>query len=199
MSGTEGGSVVGEFFGILAVIFLVGAVLFAAAGVWPPVVAVESASMQPNLDRGDLVFVTSVAPDGDGANADGITTVEEAESNAHETAHERFGRPGDVVVFEDPRGYGAPTVHRAHLWVEADENWYERADSTAIPPRVGSCAELANCPAPHAGFVTKGDGNQYYDQATDYADPVRSEWVRAKADTGIPMLGWFRLLFTVAP
>lgn len=199
MSGTEGGSVVREFFGILAVIFLVGAVLFAVAGVWPPVVAVEGASMQPNLDRGDLVFVTGVAPDGDGAHADGITTVEEAESTAHGTDHERFGRPGDVVVFEEPDRYGAPTVHRAHLWVEADENWYERADPAAVPVGVHSCAELANCPAPHAGFVTKGDGNRYYDQATDYTDPVRPEWVRAKADVGIPMLGWFRLLFTVVP
>ena len=64
MSGTEGNSVAREFFGILGIVFLVGAVLFAVAGVWPPVVAVESASMQPNLDRGDLVFVTGVAPDG---------------------------------------------------------------------------------------------------------------------------------------
>ncbi|WP_224268202.1 S26 family signal peptidase [Haloprofundus salinisoli] len=193
MSGTEGGSVVREFFGILAAIFVVSAVLFAVAGVWPPVVAVESASMQPNLDRGDLVFVTDVGRfGGDGIDGDGITTVEEAES----TAHERFGRPGDVVVFEEPDRYGAPTLHRAHLWVEAGENWYDRADPAAIPAEADSCEELANCPAPHAGFVTKGDGNQYYDQATGYAEPVRPGRIRAKADVGVPMLGWLRLLVT---
>lgn len=39
----------------VAVVVAVGAVLFAVSGVWPPMVAVESGSMQPTLERGDLV------------------------------------------------------------------------------------------------------------------------------------------------
>ncbi|WP_224448908.1 S26 family signal peptidase [Haloprofundus salilacus] len=178
---------------MLAALGVVGVALFAVAGVWPPMVAVESASMQPNLDRGDLVFVTDVSRYDDGtAGPDGVTTVEEAESSAYE----RFGEPGDVVAFDGPERDGAPTLRRAHFRVEAGENWYQRADSSAIPPGVDDCTELANCPAPHAGYVTKGDGNEYYDQATDSIDPVRTEQVRAKANVGVPMLGWLRLVVT---
>jgi|APHM01.1.fsa_nt_gi Signal peptidase I len=38
-------------------VLLVGALLFAASGVWPPLVAVESGSMEPHMSKGDLVFV----------------------------------------------------------------------------------------------------------------------------------------------
>ena len=40
-------------------VLLVGLLLFAASGIWPPMVAVESTSMEPNMERGDLVFVMS--------------------------------------------------------------------------------------------------------------------------------------------
>ncbi|WP_224334095.1 S26 family signal peptidase [Haloprofundus halobius] len=197
MSGASsgGGSVAREFFGTLAALGLVGAALFAVAGVWPPMVAVESGSMQPNLDRGDLVFVTAVDRYDDGtAGPDGVMTVHEAEASAHE----RFGEPGDVVVFVDPDGTGAPTLHRAHFWVEEGEDWYGRADRSAIPSGVDDCSELANCPATHAGYVTKGDGNAHYDQAVGRTDPVRTEWVRGKANAGIPKLGWVRLVVAEA-
>src|SRR6056297_3209066 len=39
------------------VVGLVGLVLFGASGIWPPMVAVESPSMEPHMERGDLVFV----------------------------------------------------------------------------------------------------------------------------------------------
>lgn len=42
----------------LLVVSMVGLLLFSVSGVWPPLVAVESGSMQPNLQKGDLVFVT---------------------------------------------------------------------------------------------------------------------------------------------
>ena len=38
-------------------IFLIGGILFGVSGAWPPLVAIESESMEPNLHQGDLVFV----------------------------------------------------------------------------------------------------------------------------------------------
>ena len=37
-------------------IFLIGGILFGVSGAWPPLVAIESESMEPNLHQGDLVF-----------------------------------------------------------------------------------------------------------------------------------------------
>ena len=40
-------------------VLAVGLLLFAVSGIWPPMVAVESGSMKPNMQAGDLVFVVS--------------------------------------------------------------------------------------------------------------------------------------------
>ena len=60
-------SLVVEFLQPVAAVALVGALLFAATGIWPPMVAVESGSMEPTLERGDLVVVSEpprYGPDG---------------------------------------------------------------------------------------------------------------------------------------
>jgi signal peptidase len=82
-------------------------------------------------------------------------------------------------------------IHRAHLWVEDGENWYDRAN----PDYHGaaSCAELLNCPAPHAGFITKGDNNAGYDQVIGITSPVRASWVVGVAHVRVPLLGHIRL------
>jgi len=81
------------------------------------------------------------------------------------------------------------------LYVESGENWYGRADSDAIAT-ASDCTELAHCPAPHAGFITKGDNaatNSNYDQATARSSVVRPRWVVGTAELRIPGLGWIRL------
>ncbi|WP_240334583.1 S26 family signal peptidase [Halorussus sp. MSC15.2] len=40
-----------------AIVLVIGLVLFGASGVWPPMVAVESGSMELHMQRGDLVFL----------------------------------------------------------------------------------------------------------------------------------------------
>ena len=172
---------------------LVGALLFAASGVWPPMVAVESPSMTPHMQRGDLVVVSEPARFGAGAHA-GVRPTADAPARTR-----TFGAPGDVIVFTTPARDAAglsPIIHRARLYVEAGENWYGRANRSYLPAGADSCAEVPHCPAPHAGFVTKGDANPHYDQVNGNAPVVSPSRVRAEAQVRIPYLGYVRLLLT---
>lgn len=166
---------------------LVALLLFGVSGIWPPMVAVESASMEPSMERGDLVFVT--APDRFGP--DGVGDVVPSDGT---TDHAVLGAPGDVVVYQTPersRLGRSPIIHRVRFHVERGENWYERANPAYVDAR--NCAELRFCPAPHAGYVTKGDNNARYDQATGLAPPVRRDWILAEARFRVPWLGELRL------
>ena len=172
---------------ILAVA-LIGVYLFAISGVWPPMVAVESGSMTPNMDVNDLVFVMETErfqPE----HAHGETGVVTA-AMGEQTGYEQFGQPGDVIIFE-PNGNDerTPIIHRAMLWVEEGENWCDRADEQYLSGS-DQCAE-----APNEGFITKGDSNPQYDQTGDrrLSEPVKPEWVIGTAEIRVPGLGWLRL------
>ncbi|WP_255192765.1 S26 family signal peptidase [Natronobeatus ordinarius] len=180
----------------VAIVAFVGLVLFGLSGVWPPMVAVESGSMEPNMQRGDLVFVVDENRfvGDDPIDGTGIVTYE----NGAGGGHEKFGEPGDVIIFQ-PNGdeFQTPIIHRAYYWVEEGDNW---VDDQADPAFVNgaSCEEVATCPAEHDGFVTRGDANNAYDQVVgSYAetDVVKPEWVTGKAMIRIPYLGYIRLAF----
>ena len=180
-----------EVLSSVAAVVAVGLLLFAISGVWPPMVAVESNSMVPHMQKGDLVFVMEeqrLVPE----SAHGETGVVTA-AVGDRTGYTKFKQPGDVVVYQ-PNGNDlqTPIIHRAMLWVERGENWYDEAN----PAYVGSaenCEELARCPAPHAGFITKGDHNSGYDQALGISTVVRPGWIIGTAEVRIPYLGWIRL------
>jgi signal peptidase len=178
---------------VLAVV-AIGLLLFAVSGVWPPMVAVESGSMEPHMEKGDLIFITEpgrFAPD-TAHDETGVVTYETAE----ETGYRTFGSYGSVVIYDNPDSFGPPIIHRARFWVDDGENWYDEAN----PKYIGAdnCEELRYCPAPHAGFITKGDNNAEYDQANGISAPVRPEWVQGVAQIRIPYLGWVRLGFSGA-
>ncbi|WP_181687096.1 S26 family signal peptidase [Halorhabdus salina] len=185
-------------FDIASSIFVVAAIgglLFAASGVWPPLVAIESGSMNPHMQKGDLVFVMEEQrfP---GAGAESESGVVTAAAGA-DTGYRMFGKYGDVIVYQP---YGSteetPIIHRAMLWVDEGENWYERADSKYVG-NADSCAELNYCPAPHAGFITKGDNpatNDVYDQVMGLSKPVKPSWIMGTAEKRIPWLGQVRLM-----
>jgi len=171
----------------LSIVAAIGLVLFAATGVWPPMVAVESDSMDPNINKYDLVVVSEPGRFAPGeANDQGLVMAETSEAS-----YESFNEPGSVIVYDYPGRVGSPIIHRVRFRVEEDENWYARASSDAITAE--SCAELTNCPAPHAGYITKGDNNQRYDQANGVAPVVKPEWVNGVARFRIPYLGRLRL------
>ncbi|UVE51179.1 S26 family signal peptidase [Haloferax larsenii] len=178
-----------EALSSVAAVLAVGLLLFAISGVWPPMVAVESGSMEPHMQKGDLIFITGpdrYVPD---AAVDG-TAVVTAETGS-EVGYRSFGGSGSVVVYHKPGSIGPPIIHRAMLYVESGENWYERANPEYMS--ADNCKELAHCPAPYDGFITKGDNNPRYDQVSSISDPVRPSWVQGVARVRIPFLGWVRL------
>lgn len=185
----------------VAIVLAIGLLLFTISGVWPPMVAVESGSMEPNMERGDLVFIVDngrFVPDGAVNTPDGSTGVVPADVAA-ERDRTTFDRPGDVIVFQPNGNAGqTPIIHRAILWVDGGENWYDRAEPGATGG-AEDCAALNYCPAPHAGFITKGDNkvtNTNYDQASRLSAPVRPEWIVGTAELRVPYLGHVRLLFS---
>ena len=173
----------------VSAVVALGLVLYTISGVWPPMVAVESGSMEPHMHRGDLVFIT--APDRfspDYALDDtGVVTADVGSQRGHAS----FGGAGSVVVFDPPSRYGSPIIHRAHFYVEEGENWYGETDPDYV--NAENCEQLQYCPAPHAGFITKGDANARYDQASGIAEPVKTEWIDGVAHLRVPYLGYVRL------
>ncbi|WP_050032238.1 S26 family signal peptidase [Halorubrum halophilum] len=163
-----------------AAVLLVAVVVAAVAGAWPPFVAVESGSMAPEVERGDLVVVTST----DRFPWGGLVGA------AEPGAPTRFGSAGDVIVFNPPSDGQRPIMHRIAFPVTAGEDWTDRADPALLE---GDCSTIAACPAPYDGFVTYGDANGEYDQSAGIAPIVREEWVTAKALFAVPNLGWFRV------
>jgi signal peptidase len=170
-------------------VVVVGVLLFAISGVWPPMVAVESGSMEPHMHKGDLVFITDTgrfAPDA-AREGTGVVTREVG----RETGYRKFGNHGSVIVYDNPGEAGPPVIHRAQFWVDEGENWYDDANPDYVS--ADDCGEMRNCPAPNAGFVTKGDANAQYDQVNGISGPVKPEWIVGIARVRIPYLGWVRL------
>ncbi|WP_223301714.1 S26 family signal peptidase [Haladaptatus sp. R4] len=195
---TDNGTVVflREMLESAAVVVAIGLILFAVSGVWPPMVAVESGSMQPQMYRGDLIFIMDqhrFAPSA--AHGDtGVVTYQEGQ----QTGYKKFNDYGDVIIYkrfgESDR---TPVIHRARFWVNKNENWYDKANKNYIGG-AENCEQLRYCPAPHAGFITKGDNNGAYDQVYNISDPVEPNWIRGTAELKIPWLGQIRLIFSQA-
>ncbi|HYY49215.1 MAG TPA: S26 family signal peptidase [Thermoplasmata archaeon] len=96
------------------IVVVVLAALYAYAGVWPPLVVVESKSMQHSdrdssigvIDTGDMVFQQE-------ANTrDKIKTYVEGRASGYST----YGDFGDVIIFRQPQN-SVPIIHRAILYV----------------------------------------------------------------------------------
>ncbi len=129
--------------------------------------AIESGSMDPNMRMGDLVITRGVP-------RTGIVTYQDGAISGYES----FGEFGDVVLY---RKYGrngeTPIIHRAMYYVDAGEPMWEKGP-----------------PAPHAGYITKGDHNSYSDQYCGVCrEPIREEWVIGVARFRVPYAGYVRL------
>ena len=137
----------------LAVAFLVVAIfmgaLFAYTQVWPPMVVVESNSMQHSdvesfvgvIDTGDLVLVQAVRQ-----AADVVTYVE-----GRVTGHATYSNYGDVIIFHPPGASlsSTPIIHRAIAYVSL-HNTKNPSEGVDVPA-------LAKLPAGEwAGTLTNG-------------------------------------------
>ncbi|MFB6133870.1 MAG: S26 family signal peptidase [Halanaeroarchaeum sp.] len=179
-----------EFLWSALVVVLIGLLLFAISGVWPPMVAVKSGSMEPHMHRGDLVFVMDngrFVPE-EAVHGTGIVPYRVGQK----TGYRAFGSYGDVIIYrKNGRTDATPIIHRARFWVSDGENWYDEANPSFVSG--DSCNALPNCPAPHAGFITKGDANGQYDQVNGISEPVKPSWIKGTAEFRIPWLGHVRL------
>jgi signal peptidase len=92
--------------------------MFAYTQVWPPVVVVESGSMQHSnsrsylgvIDTGDFVLVQAVR-----SRSEVVTYLE-----GRVSGYETYSNYGDVIIFHPPRSPAdtTPIIHRALLYVE---------------------------------------------------------------------------------
>jgi signal peptidase len=144
---------------IIFVVVVVGGISLLSQlilGVWTPMVAVESGSMVPNLNIGDIIVVQ-------GASRTEVIPWDEAEK----TGYKEFNLPGDVVLYRPygkeslnlldqakmllgiapPADKATPIIHRALRYVNKGEPMWEGGP-----------------PAPFSGYITKGDHNEVIDQ-----------------------------------
>ena len=140
-------------------------------GMWTPMVAVESGSMEPHMNIGDIIFIQNIE------RTEIITNLQGADD------YTSFKMSGDVILY---RPYGqngvTPIIHRAMYYVEKGEEMWEGGPK-----------------APHSGYITKGDNvvtNKYFDQQgqVSYLLPVKEEWVIGVARYKIPYVGHLRLM-----
>jgi len=101
--------------GIIGVLLLV---IFLYTGNWPPMVVIESDSMQHGddselgiIDTGDLVLVKELDGDDD--------LVSYVEGRA--TGYEMYGEYGDVIVYRKNGGKDTPVIHRPVLYLQLNE------------------------------------------------------------------------------
>ncbi len=162
---------------VVAVVAIFASISHIALGLWSPMVAVESGSMIPHIEIGDIIFVQSI-------DRTQVITYDTGKNSNYTS----FGEYGDVILYK-PNGIEGitPIIHRAMYYVEQGQPMWEGGP-----------------PAPHAGYITKGDNtrtNPAYDQMAlldpegNIIQPVKKEWVIGVARFyRIPYLGYVSII-----
>ncbi|MCL7413101.1 MAG: signal peptidase I [ANME-2 cluster archaeon] len=151
--------------GMILLIMLVSQITL---GTPRPAVAVESGSMLPNIGIGDVVLIQSI---------DRTEIISYTQGSA--SGYKSFDNYGDVILYHK---FGnttyTPIIHRAMYWVDEGEPMW-----------------IGGPPAPHAGYITKGDNNRDIDQvaSTSRLQPVKKEWIIGVARWHIPWVGYLSL------
>lgn len=208
-------SAVREILSVLITVGCIVAVLYLVCGTWPAIVTIESESMVPNMNVGDLVLV--MAPDRLGPL--------QSMDVGNKSGYEKFNKFGDVIIYRPngivnyPRnvlepaapenfisnlswdirtliGWNQvhPIIHRALYWIEeGPTDIYYRTYN-----RSSGISGVKQYIAPHSGYITKGDNNPTIDQ-TGFGDnyrglgssiqPVKPEWIVGKAVFAVPLIG----------
>jgi signal peptidase I len=166
---------------LLWIVCVVGGValaLFLICGTWPAVVTIESQSMVPHMNVGDLVIV--VQKDRYGPF--------ETWADGKQNGYIKYSDYGDVIIYK-PNGLTSvhPIIHRA----------IQYADDEPVT-EIKGMKLLGNYTPPHAGYITWGDNNPRPDQGTNFPgigiiEPVKEEWIVGKALFSIPLVGYLPL------
>jgi signal peptidase len=175
----------------LIVVAIVLGSLYVYGGRWPPMVVVESESMQHSddlsyvgvIDTGDLTLVRTLDKAGDP-----VTWIEGRESD-----YSRYGEFGDVIIYhKNGLSQTTPIIHRAIVrivynaasdsfdvptmditdcrteFVIHDFHSYHTGELTTIDLVINITVILNNFRQagiePHGGIITKGDHNREVDQ-----------------------------------
>jgi signal peptidase len=162
-----------DFLFVFAVVVIFASVSKIALGLYTPMVAVESGSMIPHIQIGDIIFIQSI-------DRTEITTYVDGKKSGYSS----FDENGDVILYK-PRGIegATPIIHRAMYYVQKGEPMWPGGPL-----------------APYAGYITKGDNNKtnaVYDQQGSISPrlPVKKEWVIGKAVFyRVPLLGCISLI-----
>lgn len=182
-------SAVREIASVLVTVGIIVAILFLGCGTWPAIVTIESESMVPHMNVGDLVLVVA---------ADRLGPLQSmAEGNV--SGYQKYSMPGDVIIYH-PNGNTDlhPIIHRAMYWVEAGPTNITYREMNKATRQI----ETKQYVAPHAGYITKGDNNPVIDQTgfggnyrgTGSAiQPVKKEWIVGKAVYSVPYVGYLPL------
>jgi len=144
---------------IIFVVVVVGGISLLsqlALGLWTPMVAVESGSMVPNLNIGDIILVQ-------GAARTEIIPWDLAEKRNYSA----FNKPGDVILYR-PYGKASPNLLDQLMMLVGLSPGQDKA--TPIIHRAlryvkeGEPMWNGGPVAPFSGYITKGDHNEVIDQ-----------------------------------
>lgn len=148
-------------------------------GVWPVIGDVGGSSMEPNIHSNEQILFAQPTKVGPSARHSGVTTVNEG----REIGYRSFGYYGEVIAFKNDDD--TLILHRASFWVEEGENWLKKSNKSALPEQA-TCNSLSSCPAEKDGFITKGDGNELYDQVNGVSDIVETDNIVASGVMKVP-------------
>ncbi len=168
---------------ILTTLIVVGIIAvggYLLSGTWPFMVAIESGSMEPHMNVGDVVFL--VSPE----KKEIITYVK-----GMEIGYKKFGEFGDVIVYKPNGNNGkTPIIHRAIAYVNKGEYipiLVKRGDSLILVK--------SRFKAKSSGYITQGDANPIPDQLAG-VEPVKKDWIVGVAVFRIPYIGYLRVILS---
>jgi len=207
----------------LLIVVVIMLILFAYSGIWPPMVVIESGSMQHSddtsyigaIDTGDLVLVKKVTGRGD------VVSYIEGKAIGYRT----YNDYGDVVIYRRGGSYiTTPIIHRAILWLEwnSTNNSFNAPDLALLEQGVDWNVSGSDSPyditgniilygmgyenktviiqlnsfEKHSGFITMGDHNcAKWPNAYDHSI-VHEDWIEGEARGELPWFGLIKLSFS---
>jgi signal peptidase I len=190
-------SILREFLWVIIVVGAIAALLFAVSGTWPAVVTIESESMVPHMNVGDLVFVVQADRFGQ------LQTWTEGK----ETGYTKFGDYGDVIIYNPNGGTSSwvpfiaggahPIIHRAmynqstgplvvfynpqggkfspaeyeKIIVKNSDEFNKFIKNSSLDRNKGYQVTIQNLSI-HSGYITKGDNNPVSDEGSSLSHYV---------------------------